>query len=154
MESELSKPRPILCPLCEANELLMVGPNAARCDACEYSMGGGLIGTLRGMARLPEAVGRHACECGYPEMRLLPDGVYQCPDCRAEVTPFGAPRVEWKTEDRTEAYWQGWLDGRYAQVGDFRGSSRLARWEGAHDRLEYYRGHRTGGVERREREAG
>ena len=36
---------------------------------------------------LPDALGRHACECGHPEMRLLPDGVFLCPACRAEVTP-------------------------------------------------------------------
>lgn len=148
MESELSEVYPILCPLCEVDEMLMVGSSVARCDSCEYTMGGELIGTLRGMTQLPEAVGRHACECGYPEMRLLPDGVYHCPSCGSEVTPADSPPVEWRVGGRSEAYWQGWLDGRYAQIEDFRGSSRLARWGGAEDRIEYYRGHRAGDHER------
>ncbi len=154
MESELSEAYPILCPLCEVDEMLMLSPSVARCDSCEYTMGGELIGTLRGMTALPEAVGRHACECGYPEMRLLPDGVYHCPACGDEVAPADAPAVEWKTKDRPEAYWQGWLDGRFSLVEDFRGSSRLARWERPHDRLEYYRGHRAGGHERSGRDSG
>ncbi|MGH3090512.1 MAG: hypothetical protein ACRDSJ_24805 [Rubrobacteraceae bacterium] len=152
MEGELSEPRPILCPLCEVDEMSIVGPNMARCHSCEYAMGGELIGTLRGMARLPDAFGRHACECGYPEMRLLPDGVYHCPSCGSEVTPADAPTVEWKTGEHSEAYWRGWLDGKYAQVEDFVHSPRLAKWESAADRLEYYRGHRAGSSERRIRE--
>ncbi len=152
-EAGISKPSPMLCPLCEVDEMKMVGPSMARCGSCEYSMGGELIETLRGMAALPEAAGNHACECGYPEMRLLPDGVYHCPACGDEVVPADAPAVEWKTEDRPEAYWRGWLDGRYAPVEDFRGSSRLARWEGAEDRLEYYRGHRAGSCERQKASA-
>lgn len=152
-ESRAEEPRPILCPLCEVNELRLVGANVARCDPCEYAMGGELIGTLRGMARLPEAVGRHACECGYPEMRLLPDGVFHCPACGSEITPVGASVVEWKTADHPESYWQGWLDGRYPQGGKFGDSPRLARWEEAGDRLEYHRGHSAGGFEREEARA-
>ena len=33
------------------------------------------------------AVGAHACECGHPKMRCLPDGVYHCPACGSEVLP-------------------------------------------------------------------
>lgn len=153
MASEAPGPYPLLCPLCEVDEMLMVGPSVARCDACEYTMGGELIGTLREVTLLPEPVGRHACECGYPEMRLLPDGVYHCPSCGAEVTPVDAPPVEWKTGERSAAYWQGWLDGRYARAGDFRYSPRVARWESAEDRIEYYRGHREGARERRKKGA-
>lgn len=36
---------------------------------------------------LPEALGRHACECGHPEMRRLEAGVYRCPACGDEVRP-------------------------------------------------------------------
>jgi hypothetical protein len=46
-----------------------------------------LLETLVQITALPLAVGRHACECGHPEMRLLPDGVYRCPACASEVTP-------------------------------------------------------------------
>jgi hypothetical protein len=38
---------------------------------------------------LPGAVGRHACECGHPEMRRLPDEVYWCP---ARLGPACLPR--------------------------------------------------------------
>jgi hypothetical protein len=37
---------------------------------------------------LPEALGKHACECGHPEMRLLPGGVFHCPACGSEVVPI------------------------------------------------------------------
>jgi ribosomal protein L37AE/L43A len=33
-----------------------------------------------------------ACECGHPEMRRLPDGVYWCPACGSEVPPVSPPR--------------------------------------------------------------
>ena len=34
-------------------------------------------------------------ECGHPEMRTLPDGVYHCPACRSEVLPTKSiPDVE------------------------------------------------------------
>jgi ribosomal protein L37AE/L43A len=43
------------------------------------------------ISKLPDAVGGHACECGHPEMRRLPDGVYWCPACGSEVMPI-SPR--------------------------------------------------------------
>jgi hypothetical protein len=43
--------------------------------------------TLHQIVALPDALGRHACDCGHPEMRLLPDGVYWCPACGSEVLP-------------------------------------------------------------------
>lgn len=153
MEGTFPKPRLIVCPWCEAGRLLAEGSSAARCGDCGYAISGQLFRTLREATTLPEVVGRHACECGYPEMRLLPDGVYWCPACRAEVTPVGAPAVKWKTDDRPESYWQGWLDGRFAQIDDFTGSARLARWENPEDRLEYYQGHRAGSREREEAKA-
>jgi hypothetical protein len=36
---------------------------------------------------LPDVAGKHACECGHPEMRSLPDGTFHCPACRSEVVP-------------------------------------------------------------------
>jgi hypothetical protein len=53
-----SRPRVLICPHCEAG----VQINA-----------------------LADALGRHACECGHPEMRRLPDGVFHCPACGSEV---------------------------------------------------------------------
>ncbi len=75
------------CPFCEVQGLEPTGHNAARCPSCHAVLGGPLLGTLIWINQLPDAVGRHACECGHPEMRRLPDGVYRCPACAAEVTP-------------------------------------------------------------------
>jgi uncharacterized Zn finger protein (UPF0148 family) len=46
-----------------------------------------MLEDLRSIGALPEALGSHACECGHPEMRLLPDGTFHCPACRSEVLP-------------------------------------------------------------------
>ena len=58
-----SRARHIVCPFCESGEL-----------------------------GLPDALGTHPCECGHPEMRVLPDGVFHCPACGAEVLPIRKPR--------------------------------------------------------------
>jgi ribosomal protein L37AE/L43A len=48
-----------------------------------------MLKTLVAILALPEALGTHACEeCGHPQMRCLPDGVFHCPACHAEVTPI------------------------------------------------------------------
>jgi hypothetical protein len=107
-------------------------------------LGGILLETLRQIAGLPDANGRHACECGHPEMRRLPDDVYWCPACGSEVLPVTAPSVTWKSADRSEAYWAGWLEGRYWDTGSFTKNPRLASWDRFHDRLDYFRGHRDG----------
>jgi hypothetical protein len=46
--------------------------------------------TLEEIVSLPDALGGHACECGHPEMRRLPDGVFHCPACGSEVIPLEA----------------------------------------------------------------
>ena len=99
--------------------------------------------TLEQIASLPDALGKHACECGHPEMRLLPDNVYRCPACGSEVLPLTAGNVSWINPGRSEAYRQGWLDGRYGGPEPLTESRLLARWEG-HDRLDFYRGRRAG----------
>ena len=48
-----------------------------------------MLETLRRITDLPEALGSHACECGHPEMRRLPDGTFHCPACGSEVLPVG-----------------------------------------------------------------
>src|SRR5918992_1566852 len=117
----------LTCPFCEVYQLRPFGHNSLRCESCGGVLSGVLLETLRQIARLPDAVGRHACECGHPEMRRLPDDVYRCPACGSEVTPVSAP-VSWKSPDQTEAYWSGWLDGRYGNPERFTNNHRLAKW--------------------------
>lgn len=81
------KSHPLICPFCEVDELRPFGRNAARCESCGGLLSGTLLQTLLGITGLPDAVGHHACECGHPEMRRLPDGVYRCPACGSEVVP-------------------------------------------------------------------
>ena len=78
---------PLTCPFCEAQELQAFGHSSARCEDCGGLLSGARLRTLDGITGLPDAVGRHACDCGHPEMRRLPDGVYRCPACGSEVVP-------------------------------------------------------------------
>jgi ribosomal protein L37AE/L43A len=112
MDNSNGGARILTCPFCWEAELRSFGRNSLRCDECGSVLGGALLETLHMIVTLPDAAGGHACECGHPEMRHLPDGVYRCPACGSEVTPISAP-VSWKSPDHTEAYWCGWLDGRY-----------------------------------------
>ena len=134
----------LICPFCAETALRSFGRNSARCEHCGGVLGGELLVTLHQIAVLPAGAGRHACECGHPEMRLLPDGVYRCPACGSEVTPVSAGPTTWKPPDHTEAYWCGWLDSRYGKPACFTGNWRLAKWDDPSDRLDYYRGHRAG----------
>ena len=143
MDTEKQTSRNLICPFCSEAELRSFGRNSLRCDECGGVLGGALLETLNKIVSLPDAAGGHACECGHPEMRRLPDDVYRCPACGSEVTPISAP-VSWKSSDHTEAYWSGWLDGRYGDPQEFTKNRRLAKWDGAADRLDYYRGHRAG----------
>jgi ribosomal protein L37AE/L43A len=135
--------RTLTCPFCSEADLRSFGRNSLRCDECGGVLGGALLETLNGIVTLPDAAGSHACECGHPEMRRLPDSVFRCPACGSEVTPIAAP-VTWKSPDHTDAYWSGWLDGRYGDPQRFTDNNRLAKFDGASDRLDYYRGHRAG----------
>jgi ribosomal protein L37AE/L43A len=143
MDKSSKATRTLVCPFCSEAELRGFGRNSLRCDECGGVLGGALLETLNKIIALPDAAGEHACECGHPEMRKLPDDVYRCPACGSEVTPIAAP-VSWKSPDHSEAYWSGWLDGRYGDPQQFTNNRRLARWEDAADRLDYYRGHRAG----------
>ena len=49
-----------------------------------------------------------------------------------------------KHETGSRAYRCGWIDGRYGKPGCFTENLRLAEWETASERLDYYRGHRAG----------
>jgi hypothetical protein len=51
--------------------------------------------------------------------------------------------------ENSVAYRCGWFDGYYDEPGCFTENQRLAEWEKASDRLNYYRGHRAGRETRR-----
>ncbi len=88
-----SRPNYIVCPGCGSGELRPSGGSElAGCDSCDLSVEGALFRTLEQIATLPDALGAHVCECGHPEMRLLPDGVFHCPACGSEVLPLKAQR--------------------------------------------------------------
>ena len=74
-----STARHIVCPFCESGELVSAGPGFARCGSCGLP----LLGS----------------ECGHPEMRELPDGVYHCPACGSEVLPVEIPGVRRRALD-------------------------------------------------------
>jgi ribosomal protein L37AE/L43A len=80
----------IICPFCESGGLVSPGPGFARCDSCGLPLLGSALESLRDIVVLPDALGVHACECGHPELRRLPDGVFHCPACGSEVLPIGA----------------------------------------------------------------
>ncbi len=86
-----SKSHSIICPFCESGKLISFGYNLARCDSCGLPLVGSTLETLRYVIGLPDALGAHPCECGHPEMRELPDGVFHCPACGSEVLPVEAP---------------------------------------------------------------
>ncbi len=54
-----------------------------------------------------------------------------------------------KAENQSKAYRCGWFDGRYGPTERFTGNRRLAEWDAASGRLDYYRGHRAGREARR-----
>jgi ribosomal protein L37AE/L43A len=78
----------LVCPACEVYAMKALEPERARCAGCGFTLSGEMLKTLLEIKVLPEALGTHACEeCEHPQMRRLPDGVYHCPACHAEVTP-------------------------------------------------------------------
>jgi hypothetical protein len=87
-----SKPDHLVCPACGYGALRPRGPlsRSATCESCCCTFGDFTIGTLKQIAALTDAMGKHACECGHPEMRCLHDGTFHCPACRSEVVPTGS----------------------------------------------------------------
>jgi transcription elongation factor Elf1 len=148
-----SRPDSFVCPLCELSKLY---PSASdrdsmRCQACDTHLQGAMLKTLRSISILPDTLGSHACECGHPEMRLLPDRTYHCPACGLEVLSVDASSTISKLDEHNEAYWAGWVDGRFGERGSFVDNPNLARWENPSDRLAYYWGHRAGSEARQSR---
>ena len=128
MDNSNGGARTLACPFYSETELRAFGRNSLRCEECGGVLGSALQETLYPIVALPDAAGGHACECGHPEMRHLPEGVYRCP---------GSPR---SIPKRTDAA------GSTAITEIRHGSpaTRLAKWEDPSDRLDYYRGHRGG----------
>ncbi len=86
----------VCCPFCEGYELEPFGYNAALCPSCGSQIGGALLETLYRISELAEVAGQPACECGQPEMRCLPEGVYWvycCLSCGSEVLPLSRFRL-------------------------------------------------------------
>src|SRR5215213_2711014 len=88
---------------------------------------------------------------GRPRLRVRPSRDATTPrrsvpmsGLRPSSQPDQYAPVSWKSPEHTEAYWSGWLDGRYGDPKKFTHNRRLAKWDGAADRLDYYRGHRAG----------
>ena len=134
----------MICPCCGIDELERSAEGVSHCTRCERPLSTQTLKTLEQIVSLPDAIGSHACECGHPEMRRLADGVFWCPDCGSEVLPLSASRMGSECESTSEAYRCGWADGLFGITGSFVHNEGLARWEDAHDRIDYYRGHRVG----------
>ncbi len=85
-----SRPGSLVCPICEVGYLYLSRHDSAYCRSCGGFLDGKMLEALRRITALPNALGGHACECGHPEMRLLPDGTYHFPACGSEVVPLEA----------------------------------------------------------------
>src|SRR3712207_4725774 len=105
----------LVCPLCEASKLYPSDRDSMCCQSCGGRLGGPMLETLRSISALPDALGRHACECGHPEMRRLPDGTFHCPACGSEVLSSNAPSTPSRPEEHGMAYWVGWVDARFGK---------------------------------------
>lgn len=99
-----SNTRFFVCPLCEAGELHAFGRDSVRCGSCGCLLVGERLETLLEIIRLPDAFGNHACECGHPEMRRLPDGVFHCPACGSEVLPIKGHAFLPESANSSDAY--------------------------------------------------
>ncbi len=71
-----SEPNSLVCPLCEASKSYPSDRDSMRCESCGGHISGTMLEPLRQITALPDALGVHACECGHPEMRLLPDRTF------------------------------------------------------------------------------
>src|SRR3712207_9545167 len=109
--SVASRPSSLVCPLCEACKLQPSGKDSARCASCAAPVSGAMLGALRQIVALPDALGKHSCEeCCHPEMRRLPDGTFHCPACGSEVLPIDASSTPSRPEEHVRAYRAGWVD--------------------------------------------
>ena len=93
----------LVCPACHAGQLHPFGGERARCGRCGYVPDAAMLLLLHQIIALPDTRGKHACECGHPEMRLLPDGVYHCPACGSEVLAIEVPSSSTRTHRKSGA---------------------------------------------------
>lgn len=98
-----SRPGCCICPHCETGRLCSSAGAAWRCGSCGGFLDGTMLTMLLQVIALPEALGSHACECGHPEMRWLPDGIFHCPACGSEVSPPSPSLSTQLTTNCTEA---------------------------------------------------
>lgn len=84
---KVSRSEALVCPRCEVSRVTHFSPEAPRCDFCHRTVHEEDFTVLRQIASLVEAPGSHRCECGHPEMRMLPDRVFWCPSFGSVVTP-------------------------------------------------------------------
>ena len=83
-----SRPGHLICTVCGSGKLCLGdSPLLASYDSCGYAFDDVGLRTLEQIVTLPDVFGKHACECGHPEMRRLPGGTFHCPACRSEVVP-------------------------------------------------------------------
>ena len=137
-----SRASSLVYPLCEGHRLCAHGQDSARCTSCGAIVSRPTLEVLRQITDLPDAVGSHACECGHPEMRLLPDGTRHCPACGSEVAFARCPDDPLGARGARPSV-VGWLDGRSLRgAWQLRGQPQSGRWEAPSERLDYYRGHR------------
>src|SRR5688572_6171192 len=99
-----SRPECRVCRLCEANKLYASAQDSMRCQSCGGTLCAAVLNALRQITALPETLGSRACECGHPEMRLLPDGIFHCPACGSEVLAVDATSTPSKSSEHSEAY--------------------------------------------------
>ena len=82
----------LVCSVCSSGELQHQGSNpSVVCGSCGCGLESAVLKTLEQIVVLPDALGKHACECGHPEMRHLPDKTFHCPACGSEVLPISRP---------------------------------------------------------------
>jgi ribosomal protein L37AE/L43A len=90
----------LVCPFCEVGQLERKGSVSAGCISCGKVLSWSILEDLRQLIALPESLGTHACECGPPEMRSLPDGVFHCPACGSEILPQPTGRHETRLAEK------------------------------------------------------
>src|SRR5215216_2577436 len=69
-----SRPNHLVCPACGYGALCPQGPlsRSPDCEYCCCTFDGAIVETLKQIVALPDAMGKHACECGHPESALCP----------------------------------------------------------------------------------
>lgn len=130
----------LVCPVCGCGQLWPRGllSRMSECDFCECALENTIVGTLKQIVALPEALGKHPCECGHPEMRCLPDGVFHCPACRSEVLPVSIPKPTRRIAARRRSLLAAFerIPGSGAGTPDEEGDRRMASGGSSGDRSQ------------------